>query len=498
VKKLAKITVWILILLFFGVSGIAFYVFHSAIWKRTAVNVLKNQLSARSDLVLNIGELSGNPFGNVKFSDIRLTTPRGYDIATVAEVNLQYGLMYFEIQGVQISYPAAFDSLSAYLKGSKGGGIKSRLAFNKFELIDFNIANSKKLDESLFASDYMQGRILFSPDSTSIYVEEGNLDLCSMNERLQLENTQLTFLPDSLIIQSCSMLNRSTTIEICGAVSLDSIIHLNLDYNIANLVFNERIKGQRKIFSDRDFLNLQGSLDLFGRELTLKSSFDGQFLDNRVSNGALSGVYQNGAFNFDQISFESGAQIVSGSLSGDLMNGAVAVIDVGDVDLQTWRVLRSNTAINGRLRLESLGRFMNPDTLFADLALKNLLIDTLQIDSINGGLRFSNGLLQIVDTINVEFAKTRIRIDGLCNLDSNTVSARAYFSSDSINILSELVPVSNLRGRLEGFLESSGRLNSPDFRGWLRGWHGQSVFRGSDCPFRTDEYSGKPFWRYLY
>lgn len=479
-KKLAKITVWILILLFFGVSGIAFYVFHSAIWKRTAVNVLKNQLSARSDLVLNIGELSGNPFGNVKFSDIRLTTPRGYDIATVAEVNLQYGLMYFlinrgeirslEIQGVQISYPAAFDSLSAYLKGSKGGGIKSRLAFNKFELIGFNIANSKKLDESLFASDYMQGRILLSPDSTSIYVEEGNLDLCSMNERLQLENTQLTFLPDSLIIQSCSMLNRSTTIEICGAVSLDSIIHLNLDYNIANLVFNERIKSPRKIFLDRDFLNLQGKLDLFGRELTLNSSFDGQFLNNRVSNGALSGVYQNGAFNFNQISFESGAQIVSGSLSGDLMHGAVAVIDVGNVDLQTWRVLRSNTAINGRLRLESLGKFTNPDTLFADLALKDLLIDTLQIDSVNGGLRFSNGLLQIVDTINVEFAKTRIRIDGLCNLDSNTVSARAYFSSDSINILSELVSVSNLRGRLEGFLESSGRLNSPDFRGWLRGY----------------------------
>ncbi|MDO9548402.1 MAG: translocation/assembly module TamB domain-containing protein [Candidatus Marinimicrobia bacterium] len=441
--------------------------------------MLKNQLSVRSDLVLDIGELSGNPFGSLRFNDIRLLTPRGYEIVAVSEINFRYGLIHFlfnrgeirllSVRGVQFSYPASIDSLSGYFTGSQGTGIKSRLLFKKFEIIDLNISNSNKLTESILTSDYLQGRILLLPDSASFFIEEGNLDLYSIDEHLRFENTQLTVLPDSLIIQGCSVMNRSTTIDICGYAILDSMININLDCNVKNLVFSERFPGMSNVFAEKDFMNFQGNLDLSGNELTFKSSFNGQMIDNKISKGLLCGVYQNGSFNLNKMSFESGKQLISGSLSGDMVNGAEAVIDVSNINLHSWQLFQSNTSINGQFRLKSLGALKSPDTLFADLALGDLLIDTLQIDSVNGKFLLSNGVLEIIDTISVGFKKTDIKIEGLCNLDSNSVNARAYFTSDSLNVLSDLIRIRNLQGRLEGYLEATGHLNSPDFRGWLRG-----------------------------
>ena len=478
-KKIAKITIWIFILLFFGISGIAFYVFHSSIWKNAAVSTLQNQLSARSDLVLDIGELTGNPFGNLRFNNIRVFTPQGNEIVAVSEINFRYGLIHFlfkrgeirllNVQGVHFSYPASIDSLSGYLHDPQGTGIKTRLAFKKFEMIDLNISNSNELTESILTSEYLHGRILLSPDSSSIFIEEGDLDLILIDEHLRFENTQLILLHDSLMVQGCSVMNRSTTIDLFGYSTLDSIINVNLDCNVKNLVFRERFPDMSNVFAENDFLNLQCNLDLSGNELTVKSSFNGQFINNKISKGRLSGVYQNGAFNFDQLSFESGKQLISGSLSGDVANGAEAVVDVSNINLRSWQVFQSNTSINGQLGLKFLGALTSPDTLLADFAMADLIIDTLQIDSVKGKFLLSEGMLAIVDTINIEFEKTGIKIEGSCNLDSNSVNARAYFTSDSINVLSDLMRVSNLQGRLEGYLEAIGRLNSPDFRGWLRG-----------------------------
>ena len=443
------------------------------------MSMIKDQLSARSDLVLNIGELSGNPLGNLRFNNVRIFTPQGYEIVAISEVNFRYGPVYFllnrgeirllNIQGVRFSYPASIDSLSGYLHGSRGNGIKRRLSFKNFVLADLNIMNSKKPDESMLTSDRLHGRILLSPDSLSLVIEEGNLDLISMDEQLKFENVHMTLLQDSLMIQDCSVMNRSTTIDLCGSAILDSTININLDFNVKNLVFSERFPGINNIFAAKDFLNLQGNLDLSRIELSIKSSFNGQFIDNKISKGILSGVYRNSAFNFDQISFESGKQIISGSFSGNVANGAEAVIDFSNINLHSWQAFQPNTSINGQLDLKSLGTLTSPDTLLADVVMADLIIDTLQIDSVKGKFLLSEGVLEIIDTINVEFEKTDIRIEGSCNLDSNSVNARAYFTSDSINVLSDLMRLSNLRGRLEGYLEVTGHLNSPDFRGWLRG-----------------------------
>ena len=478
-KKIAKITIWIFILLFFGISGIVFYAFHSSIWRNAAISALKNQLSARSDLVLDIGELTGNPFNNLRFNNIRILTPKGYEIAAVSEINFRYGLIYFlfnkkEIQllsarGVQFSYPASIDSLSEYFHGPLRTGPKSRPSLKKFVMTDLNIVNSDKPTESILTCSHLQSRILLSPDSVSLFIEKGELDLKTLDEYLEFENTQLTLLHDSLLIQRASLKNQSTTLDLCGYVILDSMIDVNLNCNVKNVLFSERFPGLNNVFAANDFLNLQGNLELLGKKLSINSSFNGQLIDNKISKGILSGVYQNGAFNFDQLSFESGKQLFFSSLSGDMTNGAIAVIDVSNINLHSWQVFQSNTLVNGQIELRYKGPLTSPDTLSADFILADLIIDTLQIDSVNGVLLLSEGVLAIVDTINIDFEKTDIKIEGLCNLDSNSVNARAYFTSDSIDVLSDFMRISNLQGRLEGYLEATGHLNSPDFRGWLRG-----------------------------
>jgi len=372
------------------------------------------------------------------------------------------------IQGVQCSYPVLIDSLSEYFYGPQGIG-KNRLTFNKFELLDLNMYSDLKFENPLLFSDQIQGSVMLSLDSSSLFIDEANLDLYSINEYLKFKNTHLTILSDSLVIQGCSVTNRSTTMDICGYANLDSILKINLDCNVKNLVITERFLGLSNIFMAKDFLNLQGNLSLSGDELVFKSSFNGQFIDNEISNGILSGVFQNGEFNFDRLSFESGKQLIDGSLYGDMIKGAEAVIDVSNINLHSWQLFQPNTSINGQLRLKSLGALTSPDTLLADFAMRDLVIDTLQIDSVNGKFLFSDGILTIVDTINVEFEKTAIKIEGLCNLDSNSINARAYFTSGNINVLSDFIRINNLQGQMGGFLEASGRLDSPDFRGWLRG-----------------------------
>ncbi|MBN2601079.1 MAG: translocation/assembly module TamB domain-containing protein, partial [Candidatus Marinimicrobia bacterium] len=477
-KKIAKITIWIFILLFFGISGIVFYAFHSSIWRNAVVSTLKNQLSAR-DLVLDIGELTGNPLSELRLNNIRLLTPGGYEIVAVSEINFRYSLVNFlvnkreiqlsNVRGVQFGYPASIDSLFGYFRDSQGTGFKSRLSCKKIVMTDLNIVNSNNPAESVLTCGHLQSRILLSPDSMSLFIEKGNLDLNKIKEHFELENTQLTLSRDSLRIQRASIKNQSTILDLCGTVTIDSMIDVNLDYNIKNLVLCERFPGLKNIFMSKDFIDLHGNLTLLGDELIIKSSFKGELTNNKISKGQLSGVYQKGFFNFDQLSFESGKQLFFSSLSGDVENGVVADINVRNINLHSWHVFQSNTSINGHIELNSIGALISPDTLSADFLLSDIIIDTLQIDMVKGNILLSDGVLAIVDTLNIDFEKTDIKIEGLCNLDSNSVNSRAYFSSDSIDVLSDLMRISNLQGRLDGFLEATGHLNSPDFRGWFRG-----------------------------
>ncbi|HDP67943.1 MAG TPA: hypothetical protein ENN20_05500, partial [Candidatus Marinimicrobia bacterium] len=52
---------------------------------------------------------------------------------------------------------------------------------------------------------------------------------------------------------------------------------------------------------------------------------------------------------------------------------------------------------------------------------------------------------------------------------SNSIRATVQFGSDSLDVLSDIAKLNNLQGSLQGYLEVSGQLCSPNFRGWLRG-----------------------------
>lgn len=478
-KKISKISILFLIFLFFGISGIGFFMLHSNLWKRALLNLLEDKLASQNGLVLNVGEVRGNPLRNITFKNLQLVTPHDYELASVSEINLRYGLLHFilkrggirkvSIRGVNFCYPAAMDSLSNYLSGTESAGLQRRIVIDQYELIQSNIYISDTLPSLLVSSDLIQGHILLMPDSAQFFIEHGDLKFPMVNDTLLLQGIQVVISENSVIIPEASILNRSARLSFSGQADLDSAFCLNLDYGLENLLLKERMRNTRGFFSEHDHFNLKGNLHYDQKGYTLTSLFDGQLLNNPISDGHLSGDYRDGQFSLDNLSFKSGKQVFTGTVNGDLENGVEAVLGLHNIDIHSWQKIPFNSEVNGEIKLRSRGLITAPDTLFATIDFKNISIDTLQVDSISGQFRYFGGNIETVDTARVGFEKTDIKLAGWCNLDSNSIRATVQFGSDSLDVLSDIAKLNNLQGSLQGYLEVSGQLSSPNFRGWLRG-----------------------------
>ena len=479
-RKITKITTWFFIFLFFAASSIAFYVFNSNIWKNVVKDFIEIQISGRSDLVMDIDEISGTPIvGNLKVRNIRLMTPKGFEIVNISELSLHYGLIQFlinrgevrslEVSGVTVHYPASLDSLTTYLHESGEGGIKTRLAFKKCTFTDIAILDSSPDAEPIIFSNIITASIALSPDSSMFLIKKADCQIQFINEKLTFFNTDLTLVSDSLFLRKSTLSNRSTDVGLSGFARLGSPIFMNVDYNIENFIFSERLSGFDSILAEDDYLNFRGNLELSGDTVNIASVFYGQIIDNIISDSFIKGCYRFGSFDFDQLTIRSQQQLIDGSFSGSLNNGANANLNIRNINLNLWNGLPVNTSINGQMQIESRGKLASPDTLFARIALKDMQIDTLTVDSLKGRFQYNDGILAIIDTIAIDYKNTKLNIDGFCDLNTNHVNARAGILCDNVNIVSEFVDIGAVEGRLEGFLEAGGQLKSPDFRGWIRG-----------------------------
>ncbi len=478
-KKIAKITIWILILLFFGGNGIVFYVFHSSFWKNITTNYLSKQIASQYNLVLTIDELNGSPLGNIHVHGISLSTGQDTKILTIDEINLRYGLVHFlfkkgevsylRIHAPQLSYPASFDTLKKYMSGGSPKGRNTSLFFHTVEVTDLLIQNSDSAKSKFISSDYLTGSFGLHPDSISLVFEKGRVGFSLLENEILFDQTRLLLVSDSLAIQNCRMINESTRANLSGYILLDSTVYGSIENNIENFVFSERFVKNSSLFTDNDFLNLKGNIIVSGSNIQADYRFSGVFKNNKITEGVIQGFFHNGQFDFSKVSCKAGDQSFSTTLNGDLSNGLTASVLVDRFDLNGWQIIKPHTSLNGELTINAIGQLSNPDTVFADFLLHDISFDTLHIDSVNASFLLAKGDLEIIDTAYVRFEKTDIKIEGICNLDSNTIDSRVYFSSDSMDIFAELARVDQLQGRLEGFLEATGRLSSPDFRGWLRG-----------------------------
>ncbi|MGC9363774.1 MAG: translocation/assembly module TamB domain-containing protein [Fidelibacterota bacterium] len=478
-KKVTKISILLLIFLFFGISGITFYFLHSSFWKDAVQNFLKDQLAIQNGLELQIGELRGNPLNNITFKELRLLTPHHFQIAEISEINLRYGLVHFilkkggirrvGIEGVKLTFPASLDSLTNYLTGTGSQGLQRRIVIDKYELANTNIFIGDTSSGSMVSSDWIQGRIFLNPDSLIISVNRGNIHTTALNETVSMRDIQLVKSGGRIIISRATFLNQSAEITLGGYVGLDSIPDFDIDFDIENILLNERLKSTQELFAADDRINLAGKVRFDQTGLTLTSSFDGQLLNNSLTQGRMSGRYHGGRFRFDNVSFQSTGQIIAMAVNGDLNNYAEAQIRLDGIDVRTWQKIPFHTAVNGEIRLRSKGLLTAPDTLIADLDFRNTLVDTLQIDFIAGQLRYVDGVFDITDTVRIGFKETSVMLEGSCNPTADSLHATVHVGSDSLDVFSEMVNLNELQGRVEGFLEASGRFSSPDFRGWLRG-----------------------------
>jgi len=477
VKKAIKVTLWIFILLFFVGSGAAFYVFHSKIWKDAFIDYLNNQLSASFNLELTIRELHGSPFGNLQFRHVHLVTDKQNDIAEIGEINLRYGILpfifnkgeikYLGIDSLQLSYPGSIDTLKKYLSGKTNTGSGREFNLQKFELTNLLLSDDK---QNLVRTDLIQGSCVISSDSISLFIDDASIGFDVINEELMFENASITLISDSVAIHGCHIENRSTKVGIAGYVLLDSIFVMDLICNVENVNFLERLPDQYRLFIDDDYLDIEGRITARNQLISTDFNFNGKFKDNLVTNGTLIGKFDNKDFNFSELSFRSGNQKMQSSISGNIDSGLSADIIIDRIDFSQWQLMKAHTQLNGLISLDVTGNILSPDSVFADVSLNDVHFDTLAVDSVKGKLAYAFGKLETIDTIRVQFEKTDLKLEGWCNLDSNSMSTRAYFYSEDIDALSDLSRISQLKGRLEGFLEATGNLRSPDLRGWLRGY----------------------------
>lgn len=479
-KKVTKITALIFIFLFFGVSGIAFYFFNSNIWKHTVENLVRDQLSKRSDLMLTITEISGMPVvGYLNVRGIQLSTPKGYTIAELSKVNLSYGLFHFlfnrgeirllAVDGVKFSYPAALDSLASHIRPAMTGGIKPHLSFDRCVLTNLSILDSRHLLNPLISSREIVGKIQIFQDSLTAEMKNADIFIHPVDENFRVNNTQLVLKTDSLFVKNGLIENKSSQFRFDGYVILDSVINAKIDYRLDNLMLSERFSNADSVFSKRDYLNMRGNLGIKDQLINITSNFYGQLIGNPLKDGFVSGHYRQGYFRLDTLICVSRRQELNASIVGSLRDGVNANVSVRNIDLSPWRTFPLRTSINGQLHLASRGGLFSPDTLISDIALRNLLIDTLSIDAVDGKLLYTDGKIAILDSVDVEVKNTYAHIRGECNLKKNTIDIRTNFMCDDAGMISEFAGINNLEGRIEGYLETVGYLNAPDVRGWMRG-----------------------------
>lgn len=478
-KKTIKTALWILVAVFFFGSSVAFIVFHSPIWKSTLRSFVQNQLKERYQLDLSIGKVQGSLFGNIEFFDLNLRTFAGYDIFKVHEANLRFGIIplvfnrgeinLIGIDSLRFSYPRSIDSLRYYLGQQTPSKSLLHLNLKKVLLTNLLVNNSDSDPVPYLAGKRIEGTCRLLPDSVLVGVEHADLTIPSINENFTIDNTSLAMIADSILIQNCQINNRSTELNLDGLVKLDSAFQFDLNYRLNNLLLRDRFPAYAGLFTGADFLNLSGRIYNQENHYFTNLEFTGEWCGNQLSSGKLQGFLNDRDFQVSEFSCNSGKETISGSGQGRMGSGFTARSGIKNINIQKWNLGKITTSINGNFTIDLDGPVTNPERVAANLSLTHSQIDTFSVDTLQGAVEFAGGRISTIDSIRIGVKQVNVYLEGWANVDSNRVNARLSFNSQDLGSFSSLGITEDLKGRVAGLFEATGKLYNPDFRGWIKG-----------------------------
>ncbi|MCK4297518.1 MAG: translocation/assembly module TamB domain-containing protein [Candidatus Marinimicrobia bacterium] len=436
-------------------------------------------MEKRYGLVCNSSRLIGNIFNNLHFEDFKISTKSDVELFRSSDLEIRYRILSLlgkrpEIRSVSIdrfsfSYPGSIDSLVEILKNApnrdKGGIFNLR----QIDIRNLNVVDSNNPENIILFSRLIYGKISLCPDSINIVADTAYIKFENINEDISLSNAELLLIGDSLVISGSTVRNRSSVGEICGFLKLDSSHAGEFKVKFDNIVFAERFTDLGSIFNKNDYVDLDGRLKSVRDVIETDFEFCGKLRGRDITDGQLLAKIQNGKFDIKSLSFNSGEESIRGNINGDFDTGLLAEIDLNKLNLKNWGVFNSNTLLTGSLSLDVEGIKDKPTKIITSIKINDSRIDTLNFDQIAGELIYEDGHITISDTIFMKLYESILQLTGECDLNTNTINARSYLNSRDVSIFSSFLNIDTLNGAIEAFIEATGNLHNPDFRGWIKG-----------------------------
>ncbi len=478
-KKVLKIALYTLVIGIFLLSVLGFVILKTTWWQTTFLAYVNRQLGQRYNLALQVKEFRGNLFFRLRFSDWRLLTDKQTPLLQGEELNLTYNLKALLKQkptiqaiqgnGISLTYPNSLDSLRTHLALYKDTTRALQLTVKKIKLTDITVLASDSINEALVKQAYMQGTLSIVGQELTAEFDSLGLALPRIQEKLLVRHLNLVLRQDTLWVKDCQLKNRAAGVRIAGQVLLRQPIKSHLAFQVDNLLVRERLAAYQKIFALNDFLNLRGEADISSNSVDLSAQFDGKFRNRSITAGRIKGSFINSHFQIKNFACKVDSEEVQGILEGDFNQKLEAVLNFKGLNAYDWGVTEQTTNLTGSLFLSSLGQLNRPERITAQVDLNDATISTFNFNRIHGTIVYEKGYLTITDTLHFQLGETELMLDGLVDLNDNTLDTRAYFKNIDANLAANWLKLDTLLGKVDGFIEATGSLSAPDLRGWIKG-----------------------------
>ena len=478
-RKAGKTLFLIIIFIFVAVGGAAILWLRTDYWKSNLLTYLDNKFKEKIQVTFHASDLRGNFFKNIKLRDLEVHTLTGRKLVSIAQLKIDYRLLSLlrkkpainlvEIDGLRFFKPDSMNSLLPKVKTRRAGPSMVNFDIHRINIHDAMALEGQGFADTLLTSKLITGRMKFVADSNTIQIDTAQVHFPGLKREFNLSKGKYRIYGDSLVIRSCKVCNESAQVSLDGFVKLDSTRRSELQIDLRNFKFTEYLRRVDKVLAPSDYVNIKGRLKTHFKQVDCDLRFDGKTLGKSITNGELAGQYDDGDFMVRSLAFRSGSEKLTARIRGNLDTGFNAEMDIWNLNLKNWGVVKTSTDLTGRWELKAEGKIRNPGRVYSRLALRESTFDTLQFNRVEGAVVYEGRQLSIVDTLFVDLEQTHAKMVGVSDLALKLVDAKAYFVSSDLGNLAIFSKIDSLQGNAEAFVEITGALLQPDFRGWLRG-----------------------------
>ncbi len=479
-KRVAKISILALVLVFFILSAAGFLILKTDYWKNLFMNYINRQLSLRTDLRV-IGEgLSGNLLYRLRYEKLRIVNKHDYEICELSGVRLSYSwrdlfqakhtLRHLRIDSLDCAYPASFDSLIAALPARADTVPPAlKIFLPTIDLRSLRIGDSRRSGQNLVAGGFLRGSLAMSGDTLTVGLDSAGFEVKAIGERLTFKETALELRRDTLEIARCTLRNKSTTLNLAGSILMQTPVRTRVRVAVDRINLSERLPQIDGIFQTDDYLDLRGQITTIGTEINFDGEFGGRLRNRQVTDGQITAGIKKNQITVSSLSFLTGEEQISGAISGNLLKGITVNLRFAGLDSYDWGLTPVHTELHGGVVLRTIGPVIQPDTIYARVELTESQVAPLRFNGIAGEVIYTGGFVAILDTFYLQLGETMLKVEGEADLNDRTVDARAYFRAIQGDLIASFIKADTLVGTIDGFIEATGSLAAPDLRGWFRG-----------------------------